>query len=180
MEHISEKRTRDQTYDPDEKFEVTLPMSAILQNIIAKARSKLATASLETMQVVSLRMQASHAVEDAAVAYLQQMEETQKADKRAMWLQTVHTETLEPILDEWRFKTGLLHGRQPQQNTTDNVLRTDPDCPGQTSADHKGDHPIIPAPGEMFIMTPTCALSWCEKDAVWDDERDEYALCCTE
>ena len=28
-------------------------------------------------------------------------------------------------------------------------------------------------------MTPTCALNWCEKDAVWDDEKDEYALCCT-
>ena len=108
------------------------------------------------------------------------MEEEQKADKRALWLQTVHAETLEAILDEWRFKSGLQYGRQPQQNTSDNVLRTDPDCPGQTSANHKGDHPIVPAPGEMFIMTPTCALNWCEKDAVWDDEKDEYALCCNE
>ena len=45
-------------------------------------------------------LQARHAVEDVAVAYLQQMEEKQKADKTAMWLQTVHTETLETILDE--------------------------------------------------------------------------------
>ena len=26
----------------------------------------------------------------------------------------------------------------------------------------------------------THEYAWCEKDAVWDDERDEYALCCTE
>ena len=145
---------------------------------MAKAISNLVAASLETLQVVNLRLQASHAVEDAAVIYLKQMEEKQEADRRAMWLQTVHTETLETILDEWRFKAGLL--RQPEQNTTGNTLRTDPDCPGRTSANHKGDHPIVPAPGEMFIMTPTCALSWCEKDAVWDNGQDEYALCCTE
>ena len=178
MEHRSEKRKRDQTYDPDVKFEVTQPVSAVLQNIMAKARSNLAAASLETLQVVNLRLQASHAVEDAAVIYLKQMEEKQKATKREMWLQTVHTETLEAILDEWRFKAGLL--KQPEQNTTGNTLRNDPDCPWQTSANHKGDHPIVPAQGEMFVMTPTCALSWCEKDAVWNDEHDEYALCCTE
>ena len=178
MENRSEKRKRDQTYDPDVTFEVTQPVSAILQNIMARARSNLAAASLETLQVVNLRLQASHAVEDAAVIYLKQMEAKQEADRRAMWLQTVRTETLETILDEWRFKAGLL--KQPEQNTTGNTLRTDPNCPGQTSPNHKGDHPIVPAPGEMFVMTPTFALSWCEKDAVWDNEQDEYALCCTE
>ena len=128
--------------------------------------------------MVNLRLQARHAVEDAAVIYLKQMEEKQEATKRAMWLQTVREETLETILDEWRFKAGLL--RQPEQTTTGNTLRDDPDCLGQISANHKGDHPIVPAQGKMFVMTPACALSWCEKDAVWDDGRDEYALCCTE
>ena len=79
---------------------MTQPVSAILQSIMAKARSNLAAASLETLQVVNLRLQASHAVEDAAVICLRQMEEKQEATKRAMWLQTVHTETLETSLDE--------------------------------------------------------------------------------
>ena len=70
--------------------------------------------------------------------------------------------------------------QQPAQDTTRDVLRNDADCPGQTGANHKDDHPPTPAAGEMFVITPSCALNWCENGAAWQESQDKYALCCCE
>ena len=88
------------------------------------------------MQVMNLRIQASHAVEDAAVAYLQQIKEKQKADRRAMRLQAVHTETLEAILNRWRFKAGLLHSKDLSRTrliTYYAMIQTVQEKPAQTT-----------------------------------------------
>jgi hypothetical protein len=174
------RRAEDLQFDPKVGCEMMEPMSTALRNIIASTRTNLAAATLETLQVMNLRIRASHAVEDAAVAYTEQMEQKQKTMRRKLWLQTVHAETLETILDEWRCAVTKSNTQPPTQDTTQNILRDDADCPGQTSANHKGDHPCAPAAGEMFVMTPSCALTWCENDAVWQEGQDKYALCCSE
>jgi len=113
------RRAEDLQFDPDMECEVMEPVSHALRNIIASARTNLAAATLqvETLQVMNLRIRASHAVEDAAVAYAEQMEQNQKTRRRKLWLQTVHAETLETILDEWKCamtksnvaRRGLVH-----------------------------------------------------------------------
>ena len=114
---------------------------------------------------MNIQLKASHAVEDAAVAYLEQLEKKQKDDRRELWLQIVHAETLEVIIEEWKSAAEMNSQHKPTQDATRNVLRNDNDCPGQAGANHKGDHPTTPAAGEMFAMTPTCALTWRENDA---------------
>ena len=131
-------------YDPEVASEVIEPVSKQLRTIMQSARTNLAAATLETVQVMEMRLNASHAVEDAAVVFLEQQEEKQKANRRELWLQVVHSQTLEMIIDEWksavaRRDTSLQHPEA--KDTTDNVLRDDVDCPGQASANHKGDHP---------------------------------------
>ena len=228
MTQRNAKRRRskeDLLYDPEVASEIIEPVSKQLRTIMQSARTNLAAATLETVQVMQMRLNASHAVEDAAVAFLEQLEEKQKANRRELWLQVVHSQTLEMIIDEWksavaRRDTSLQHPEV--KDTTDNVLRDDADCPGQASANHKGDHPTedithgdlagevfvddnlrtegslqnavrrseilnaalevldttAPAAGEVFVMTPTCALTWCEHDAAWQQEEDQYAQCC--
>ena len=68
------RREEDLRFDLDMEREVTEPVSQTLQMIMMSARTNLVAANLETLQVMNLRIRASHAVEDAAVAYTEQME----------------------------------------------------------------------------------------------------------
>ena len=104
MTQRSPKRRRgeDLRFNPDMKHEVMEPVSQALQKIMMSARTTLAAATLETLQVMNLRIRASHAVEDATIAYTEQMELEQKEMQRELFIQAVHSETLETILDEWK------------------------------------------------------------------------------